>query len=476
MNNNLSYLLKLRRRRKLGIYNTATLLCLIVLGVIFALISGMMGWFFGSSMIQSNGIFDGLTMMIMYLLAIDAGIKCILAKSSIAELCALKLLPIPKYELYLQNIKSKLFSVLNYISLPFTLPLIASLYVHSPITLSYSLTFIIFYILLMLTNTFIIIWIKSFSGWKREFLLVLLYVLYQLLPILCMKNRKVVSCFSDNLIQNQLLLVAISIIMLVVIVALSVYQYKNEFIKFLENKAKLRTDIFLYDDIGSRFNLSPLTRLIIKTTIKNINVLFTYLLFIISSFVVYNNSEQPEYAFLVPFMIICISSLYLFMNNTIANFSLSYDGISSLYKKLIYQINKTDIKINYIFVTIGSLSTLIASKDLNIALSMFFIGTGLNVYLFIYINSINADRFDIMKVSLMGGHFSTANIQKGLCAMAEALFFCVIWHFVENKYIITIATSVIFVICQIFQKRILDFISERFNKDKYKNLSFMRGF
>ncbi len=475
MNNNLSYLLKLRRRRKLGINNSATLAGLSVFGAIFTLMTCMMGWFLGSSMTQSNSIFNGLTIMILYLLAIDVGIKCIFAKSSIAELCALKLLPIPKYELYLQNIKNKLFSLLNYVTLPFSLPFIASLYAHSQITLSYSITLIAFSTILILTNTFIVIWIKSLNGWKREFLLVLLYLVCQALPILCMKNSNVMSVISENLIQNQLLLVAISIILLVLIAVLSVYQYKNEFVKFLENKFNARTDIVTYD-IGSRFNLSPLTRLIIKTTIKNKNVIFSYLLSLLFAFVVYLNQDQPGYALLVPTMIIFTSSLYLFLNHTIANVSLCYDGISILFKKLVYQINKTDIKINYLFVAISSLCALIASKDINIALNTFFIGAGLNVYLFIYINNINADRFDIMKTSILGGHFSTANLQKGLCAMGEMVVFAAVWHFVENKYIITIVTSVIFVICQLFQKRILDFIYEKFNQNRYHYQSIMRGF
>ncbi len=295
------------------------------------------------------------------------------------------------------------------------------------------------------------------------------------MALLCIENNNVMLFISNNLIQSQLLLLVFSIVLLVFIVTLSIYQYKNEFIKFLENKSNASTDIVSYG-IGSRFNLSPLTRLIIKTIIKNKNVIFPYLMFIVFSFVFFNKPEQQGNPLFISMMIMFLSSLYLWWNHTIANISLCYEGISTLYKDLIYQINKTDIKINYIFATVSFLSLLISSRDINIALNAFFIGAGLNAYLFLYINNINADRFDIMKVSFFGGHFSIANLQKCLCVTAEIVVFIVIWHFVEDKYIITIATSVIFVICLIFQKRILEFFSEKFNQNRYKNLSIMRGF
>lgn len=474
MNNNLSYLLKLKRQRRLGVNNTKTVLILIALGVYIAMPLPIAGFGY-ATIIQPNTVFDELTKVIVFALTFDVGIKCVLSKSSIAELCALKLLPIPKYELYLQNIKNKFCSVVNYITHLFTLPLIVSLYVRSQLTLSYSIIFLIFYTLLMLTNTFIVIWIKSFNGWKRELILVLFYFLYQLLALLCIENNNVMLFISNNLIQSQLLLLVFSIVLLVFIVTLSIYQYKNEFIKFLENKSNSSTDIVSYG-IGSRFNLSPLTRLIIKTIIKNKNVIFPYLMFIVFSFVFFNKPELQGNPLFISMMIIFLSSLYLWWNHTIANISLCYEGISTLYKDLIYQINKTDIKINYIFATVSFLSLLIASRDINIALNAFFIGAGLNAYLFLYINNINADRFDIMKVSFFGGHFSIAHLQKCVCVTAEIVVFIVIWHFVEDKYIITIATSVIFVICLIFQKRILEFFSEKFNQNRYKNLSIMRGF
>ncbi|MBP5501871.1 MAG: hypothetical protein J6Y24_03680 [Bacteroidales bacterium] len=474
MNNNLSYLLKLKRQRRLSVDNSITTIILIVLGVFFAMPLPFFGFGY-ATIIQPNTVFDELTKVIVFALTFDVGIKCVLSKSSIAELCALKLLPIPKYELYLQNIKNKFCSVVNYITHLFTLPLIVTLYVRSQLTLSYSIIFLVFYTLLTLTNTFIVIWIKSFNGWKREFLLVLFYILYQSLALLCIENSNVMSFISNNLIQSQLLLLVFSIVLLVLIVTLSIYQYENEFIKFLENKSNASTDIVSYG-IGSRFNLSPLTRLIIKATIKNINVIVCGLMWIVFLFIIFRNQEISQNPLLVSMVIVFLSSPYLVMNNSIANISLCFEGISSLYNDLISQINKTDIKINYIFAIVVSLSILIASKDINIALNAFFISAGVNAYLFLYINTISADRFDIMSVSFFGGHYSNANLQKFLCAGVEMICCSVIWYFVEDKYIITIATSVIFVICLIFQKRILEFISEKFNQNRYKNLSIMRGF
>ena len=200
------------------------------------------------------------------------------------------------------------------------------------------------------------------------------------------------------------------------------------------------------------------------------------LMWIVFLFIIFRNQEISQNPLLVSMVIVFLSSPYLVMNNSIANISLCFEGISSLYNDLISQINKTDIKINYIFAIVVSLSILIASKDINIALNAFFISAGVNAYLFLYINTISADRFDIMSVSFFGGHYSNANLQKFLCAGVEMICCSVIWYFVEDKYIITIATSVIFVICLIFQKRILEFISEKFNQNRYKNLSIMRGF
>ena len=388
MNNNLSYLLKLKRQRKLSVDNTITIIIFLVLGIFFALPMPITGWIYATKIIQPNTVFDELTKVILVLLSIDVGIKCIFSKSSIAELCALKLLPIPKYELYLQNIKNKLFSGFNYCTHLFTLPLIVGLYVHSQLTLSYSITFIVFYTLLMTTNTFIIICIKSFNGWKREFTLVLLWVLFQSLSMLFMKNDNVILVISENLIQNQILLVVFSIVLLVLIATLSVYQCKNEFIKFLENKSNSSADIVSYN-VGSRFNFSPLTIVVIKTTIKNINAIFGYILFILFSFYIFNNQGQTgNTLILIPMLMILLPSSYIFWNQTLANISFYYEGLSGLYKNLIYQINKTDININYFFAAISSLCLLIASKDINIALISFFIGAGLNAYMLLYINKL----------------------------------------------------------------------------------------
>ena len=106
MNNNLSYLLKLKRQRRLSVDNTITMIIFLVLGVFFAMPLPIAGFGY-ATIIQPNTVFDELTKVIVFALTFDVGFKCVFSKSSIAELCALKLLPIPKYELYPELINTR---------------------------------------------------------------------------------------------------------------------------------------------------------------------------------------------------------------------------------------------------------------------------------------------------------------------------------------------------------------------------------
>ncbi|MCQ2974165.1 MAG: hypothetical protein MJ211_05075 [Bacteroidales bacterium] len=476
MNNHLSYLLKLKRSRKLGInsYSTTLIPWMFALALMFFMTLVAIG--LALIILQSNNIFYDLTKVFVSLLVVDFSIKCIFSKSSIAELCSLKLLPIPKYELYLQNIKDKLFSFLNFITFPFCIIVVVSLYFYSKLELSHSIILIAFYIIFTLSNTFVIIWIKSLNGLKRNLLLIFAYILVSSIPMIVTSNSNLIPFLSDNLIQNKILLLSISIVLVLFITILAIYQYKNEFTKFLESQFNSNTDSFIYG-IVTQFSFSPITKLIIKIIFKNLNFIVSYLAFIIFSFVFFNGiEEKPGLEMFTVFFMLFSSFLYLLMNQTIVNFSICYDGLFVLNKKLIYNINKIDIKINYVFVIIASLCFFLASKDINLALNQLFLGAGLNAYICLYCNNNDIYRFDILKNSLFAGHISNANLKKVFCFFAEVIVFSIIWHFVDYKYIITIMNMLIFIISLIYQEKFINLICDKFNKKRYLYQSIMRGF
>lgn len=412
--------------------------------------------------------------LFLIFLFLDFVLKVPFLKSNLYNVLPYITLPLNRQLLYRQNIFRNIVKTWNLVGVLFFAPFFLKMFLVGKESILFAFGGVLLTYALSLFNSALVRWCKSFTSIKCILAIVCSIIAY--VAIVCVGvNFDAICNVISGLIRNVIFLTIISALVVYLAYKISLSQCQREFYKVSEQKdtAQKRASLQLFNYA----KISPITKLVLSMVLRNKAarslIIFAFLLgipYLIIAILTKNYWQIPIFGPMACGPII-------FAVSPIMSYAAFFaDNLATTSPKLILLLLKKYFKFHLLLGIIPTIIVMIVTKEYLLLTTIYLLTTSIFSVLFLRLNVFATQRIDILvgykKPTVT---ISAKSVLNRVVGLTPLIIFGVLFVLFPNSKALLYCSIGVSLVVIIFNKHIINNIYIKFMQNRYENLACLRG-